>query len=57
LKDFIEDANVESEESGDEESRKRKRSEGRTELDDQLEDDDYDLLEENLGIKVTRVSH
>lgn len=26
------------------------------ELDDQLEDDDYDLLEENLGVKVQRVS-
>jgi transcription elongation factor SPT6 len=60
LKDFVEDANVEESdsdaESGVDESRKRKKkSDDEAELDDQLEDDDYDLLEENLGIKVQRV--
>ena len=26
-------------------------------LDDRLEDDDFDLIEENLGVRVERVSH
>ena len=34
----------------------RKRSREDDELDDALEDDDYDLIEENLGVKVSRVS-
>ncbi|CAG0922503.1 unnamed protein product [Notodromas monacha] len=56
LRDFIADTNVDSEESeGEGVVRRRKRTSGeREELDDQLEDDDYDLLEENLGIKVQR---
>lgn len=36
---------------------KRKRSDDEDdELDDRLEDEDYDLIEENLGVKVERVS-
>ena len=34
----------------------RKRSREDDDLDDALEDDDYDLIEENLGVKVSRVS-
>lgn len=33
---------------------KRKKSDEEDEDDDRLEDDDYDLLEENLGVKVQR---
>lgn len=36
---------------------KRKKSDDEDdELDDRLEDEDYDLIEENLGVKVERVS-
>jgi transcription elongation factor SPT6 len=35
---------------------KRKKSDDEDELDDRLEDEDYDLIEENLGVKVQRVS-
>lgn len=35
---------------------KRKKSDDDDELDDRLEDEDYDLIEENLGVKVERVS-
>lgn len=34
--------------------KRRKRSDDEDELDDRLEDDDYDLIEENLGVKVKR---
>ncbi|KAK6192106.1 hypothetical protein SNE40_003644 [Patella caerulea] len=55
MKDFInedveEDEEEGSEDGGDEGKRKHEDSD----IDDQLEDDDYDLLEENLGIKVKR---
>ncbi|XP_050409437.2 transcription elongation factor SPT6 [Patella vulgata] len=55
MKDFInedveEDDEEGSEDGGDEGKRKHEDSD----IDDQLEDDDYDLLEENLGIKVKR---
>lgn len=33
---------------------KRKKSDDEEDLDDRLEDEDYDLLEENLGVKVER---
>lgn len=33
---------------------KRKKSYDEEDLDDRLEDEDYDLLEENLGVKVER---
>lgn len=57
LKDLIDDGPIE--EDGDDSdasrrSHKRKRSDD--EFDDRLEDDDYDLIEENLGVKVERVS-
>jgi hypothetical protein len=56
LKDFIDDAPVEeSDGKGSDMSRpsKRKKSD---DFDDRLEDEDYDLIEENLGVKVKRVS-
>ncbi len=34
---------------------KRKKSDDEDELDDRLEDEDYELIEENLGVKVERV--
>lgn len=37
---------------------KRKKSDDEDdELDDRLEDEDYDLIEENLGVKVERVNY
>lgn len=57
LEGFIDDNEEEDEGSGGEassgpEGEKRKREE--SDIDEDLEDDDYDLLEENLGIKVKR---
>lgn len=62
LKDLIDDNPID--ENSDSESgnsnastrheKRKKRSEDEDELDDRLEDDDYDLLEENLGVKVQR---
>ncbi|KAK6637223.1 hypothetical protein RUM44_007637 [Polyplax serrata] len=58
LKDLIDDNPIEDEESEGEDSdasgtsKKRKKSD--EEFDDRLEDDDYDLLEENLGHKIER---
>lgn len=44
--------------NSDRSGRQKRRSRSDDELDDRLEDDDYDLLEENLGVKVQRrVSH
>lgn len=61
LKDLIDDAPIEESGSDGEDSdasnagpKKRKKSDD--ELDDRLEDEDYDLIEENLGVKVARVS-
>lgn len=60
LKDLIDDAPIEESGSDGEDSdasagpKKRKKSDD--ELDDRLEDEDYDLIEENLGVKVKRVS-
>lgn len=60
LKDLIDDNPIESEGSDGEDSdvgpSKRKKSDDEDELDDRLEDEDYDLIEENLGVKVQRVS-
>lgn len=60
LKDLIDDAPIEEDSEGEDSdgsagSKKRKKSDD-DELDDRLEDDDYDLIEENLGVKVQRVS-
>lgn len=60
LKDLIDDAPIEESGSDGDDSdasegpKKRKKSDD--ELDDRLEDEDYDLIEENLGVKVARVS-
>lgn len=61
MKDLIDDRPIE-ESSSDGESDasgptgKRKKSDDDSELDDRLEDEDYELIEENLGVKVERVS-
>jgi len=56
---LIDDNPIEEDDSDNEStgSRKRKKSddEDDDELDDRLEEEDYDLLEENLGVKVQRV--
>lgn len=62
LKDLIDDAPIDDEESdadsdGSGRNAKRKKSDDDDdELDDRLEDEDYELIEENLGVKVERVS-
>ncbi|CAH0563642.1 unnamed protein product [Brassicogethes aeneus] len=56
LKDLIDDRPIEEsdgEESDGSNGEKRKKSDDE-EFDDRLEDDDYDLIEENLGVKVER---
>lgn len=66
LKDLIDDNPIEEDDGsendsdtgsgGDEDGgsgKKRKKHED-DDLDDRLEDDDYDLIEENLGVKVER---
>lgn len=58
LKDLIDDAPIDEESDGEDSdasgnSKKRKKSDDE-EFDDRLEDDDYDLLEENLGHKIER---
>ncbi|XP_055550196.1 transcription elongation factor SPT6 [Wyeomyia smithii] len=60
LKDLIDDNPIEDDDSGGDDSdgsgdhAKRKKSDDEDELDDRLEDEDYDLIEENLGVKVER---
>lgn len=61
LKDLIDDAPIDEEDGSEGEdsdnsgsAKRRKRSDDEDELDDRLEDDDYDLIEENLGVKVKR---
>lgn len=57
MKDLIDDNELEEDESdNDSDIGKRKRDEEEDdEFDDRLEDEDYDLIEENLGVKVQRV--
>lgn len=59
LKDLIDDNPIEESEGDDSDasgvSQKRKKSDDE-DFDDRLEDEDYDLIEENLGVKVERVS-
>ena len=59
LKDLIDDAPIEEERDGEDSdaSRQSKKEKSDDEFDDRLEDDDYDLIEENLGVKVDRVSN
>lgn len=55
LKDLIYDGPEESDaEDSDGHAKKRKKSDDE-DFDDRLEDEDYDLLEENLGVKLERV--
>lgn len=58
LKDLIDDAPIEEGSEGEDSDGsghvKRRKSDDEDELDDRLEDDDYDLIEENLGVKVQR---
>lgn len=62
MKDLIDDAPIEDEESdADSEAsgrnaKRKKSDDDDDELDDRLEDEDYELIEENLGVKVERVS-
>lgn len=62
LKDLIDDAPIDDEESdADSEAsgrnaKRKKSDDDDDELDDRLEDEDYELIEENLGVKVERVS-
>ena len=61
LKDLIDDAPIEEDESdADSEAsgrnaKRKKSDDDDDELDDRLEDEDYELIEENLGVKVERV--
>lgn len=58
LKDLIDDNPIDESEGEDSDasggSKKRKKSDDE-DFDDRLEDEDYDLIEENLGVKVERV--
>ncbi|KAL3856432.1 hypothetical protein ACJMK2_011193 [Sinanodonta woodiana] len=54
MKDFINEEPEEEEELDEEEDDNKRKHESEEEEDDQLEDEDYDLIEENLGIKVKR---
>lgn len=59
LKDLIDDNPIDDDDSGgdsdaSESHTKRKKSDDEDELDDRLEEEDYDLIEENLGVKVER---
>uniref|UniRef100_A0A146LTI5 Transcription elongation factor SPT6 n=1 Tax=Lygus hesperus TaxID=30085 RepID=A0A146LTI5_LYGHE len=63
LKDLIDDNPIEDEESesdgesggsGDDRGSEKRKKHDDDDLDDNLEDDDYDLLEENLGHKIER---
>lgn len=66
LKDLIDDAPIDDDNSDDDgdsdgsgsggggREKRKKKSDDEDELDDRLEDDDYDLIEENLGVKVQR---
>jgi transcription elongation factor SPT6 len=62
MKDLIDDNPIEESDSSDADSdasgptAKRKKSDDESELDDRLEDEDYELIEENLGVKVERVN-
>lgn len=57
MKDLIDDRPIEESDGEDSDasggSKKRKKSDDE-EYDDRLEDEDYDLIEENLGVKVER---
>jgi transcription elongation factor SPT6 len=57
LKDFIDDAPTEESDGEDSDVSKQSKTENSDDdFDDRLDDEDYDLIEENLGVKVQRVS-
>jgi transcription elongation factor SPT6 len=57
LNDLIDDAQIEESDGEDSDvSRGSKKEKRDDDFDDRLEDEDYDLIEENLGLKVERVS-
>lgn len=62
MKDLIDDAPIDDEESDADSdvsgrnAKRKKSDDDDDELDDRLEDEDYELIEENLGVKVERVS-
>lgn len=54
---MIDDGEIEDESDGansDASQRQKRKKRSEDELSENLEDDDYDLLEENLGVKVQR---
>lgn len=59
---MIDDAPIDDEESDADSdvsgpnTKRKKSDDDDDELDDRLEDEDYELIEENLGVKVERVS-
>lgn len=53
----IDESGSDGEDSDASEGPTKKRKKSDDELDDRLEDEDYDLIEENLGVKVARVKH
>lgn len=60
LKDLIDDAPIDDESDADSDgsgrnAKRKKSDDDDDELDDRLEDEDYELIEENLGVKVERV--
>lgn len=54
LKDLIDDREIESGEDSDASGGEKRKKSDDEEYDDRLEDEDYDLIEENLGVKVER---
>ena len=61
LKDLIDDRPIDDESDGDSDgsgpnAKRKKSDDDDDELDDRLEDEDYELIEENLGVKVERVT-
>ena len=54
LEDLIDDREVVDDEDDDNDEESGKRAHEDSELEEDLEDEDYDLIEENLGIKVKK---
>ncbi|KAJ8923462.1 hypothetical protein NQ315_002021 [Exocentrus adspersus] len=54
LKDLIDDNPIDESDAESDASEKNAKKSDDEDLDDRLEDEDYDLLEENLGVKVER---
>lgn len=54
LEDLIDDNPIEDESSGSDGEGGEKRKHEESDLEEDLEDEDYDLIKENLGIEVKR---